>query len=90
MLLTMIGNPVDAPELRFRPTGVPVARFTVASTPRAFDRETNSRRDGEPTFLDRTAWRQLADNVDDPWTTASTVRPATPADDARAVDKAPV
>ncbi|MFB7293594.1 single-stranded DNA-binding protein [Actinacidiphila glaucinigra] len=61
--LTVIGNLVDDPELRFTPAGVPVARFTVASTPRSFDRETNTWRDGEPTFLDCSAWRQLAENL---------------------------
>ncbi|WP_266655577.1 single-stranded DNA-binding protein [Streptomyces sp. NBC_01549] len=59
----MIGNLVDDPELRFTPAGVPVARFTVASTPRTFDRDTNTWRDGEPTFLDCSAWRQLAENL---------------------------
>ena len=61
--LTVIGNLVDDPELRFTPAGVPVARFTVASTPRTFDRDTNTWRDGEPTFLDCSAWRQLAENL---------------------------
>ena len=61
--LTVIGNLVDDPELRFTPAGVPVARFTVASTPRSFDRESNTWRDGEPTFLDCSAWRQLAENL---------------------------
>ncbi|MEU9056433.1 single-stranded DNA-binding protein [Streptomyces sp. NPDC048384] len=61
--LTVIGNLVEDPELRFTPNGVPVARFTVASTPRTFDREADAWRDGEPTFLDCTAWRQLAENL---------------------------
>uniref|UniRef100_UPI002F9152D9 single-stranded DNA-binding protein n=1 Tax=Kitasatospora indigofera TaxID=67307 RepID=UPI002F9152D9 len=61
--MTVIGNLVDDPELRFTATGVAVARFTVASTPRTFDRETNAWRDGEPTFLDCNAWRQLAENL---------------------------
>lgn len=61
--LTVIGNLTDDPELRFTPTGVPVTRFTVASTPRTFDRAANAWRDGEPTFLDCSAWRQLAENV---------------------------
>ncbi|MFE5302271.1 single-stranded DNA-binding protein [Streptomyces sp. NPDC056632] len=61
--LTVIGNLVDDPELRFTANGMAVARFTVASTPRAFDRETNAWRDGEPTFLDCSCWRQLAENV---------------------------
>ncbi|MCX4783450.1 single-stranded DNA-binding protein [Streptomyces sp. NBC_01264] len=61
--LTVIGNLVDDPELRFTQAGIPVARFTVASTPRSFDRETSTWRDGEPTFLDCSAWRQLAENL---------------------------
>ena len=61
--VTVIGNLVDDPELRFTGSGVAVARFTVASTPRTFDRETNVWRDGEPTFLDCSAWRQLAENL---------------------------
>lgn len=61
--LTVIGNLVDDPELRFTSAGVAVARFTVASTPRTFDRETGAWRDGEPTFLDCSCWRQLAENV---------------------------
>ncbi|WP_456294354.1 single-stranded DNA-binding protein [Streptomyces mirabilis] len=61
--LTVIGNLVDDPELRFTSAGVPVARFTVASTPRVFDRDTNAWRDGEATFMDCSAWRQLAENL---------------------------
>lgn len=61
--LTVIGNLVDDPELRFTSAGVAVARFTVASTPRTFDRDTGAWRDGEPTFLDCSCWRQLAENV---------------------------
>uniref|UniRef100_UPI003F495AED single-stranded DNA-binding protein n=1 Tax=Streptomyces sp. CA-141956 TaxID=3240051 RepID=UPI003F495AED len=61
--LTITGNLVDNPELRFTAAGVPVARFTVAFTPRTYDRETNAWRDGEPTFLDCSAWRQLAENL---------------------------
>ncbi|MET8788365.1 single-stranded DNA-binding protein [Streptomyces sp. NPDC004589] len=61
--LTVIGNLVDDPELRFTAAGVAVARFTVASTPRVFDRDANTWRDGEPTFLDCSAWRQLAENL---------------------------
>ncbi|WP_423247550.1 single-stranded DNA-binding protein [Streptomyces achmelvichensis] len=49
--------------MRFTSAGVAVARFTVASTPRTFDRETGAWRDGEPTFLDCSCWRQLAENV---------------------------
>ncbi|MDX2565164.1 single-stranded DNA-binding protein [Streptomyces sp. TX20-6-3] len=61
--LTVVGNLVDDPELRFTSAGVAVARFTVASTPRTFDRETSTWRDGEATFLDCSCWRQLAENV---------------------------
>ena len=61
--LTVIGNLVDDPELRFTAAGVAVARFTVASTPRVFDRDANTWRDGEPTFMDCSAWRQLAENL---------------------------
>ncbi|MER6076640.1 single-stranded DNA-binding protein [Streptomyces sp. NPDC001817] len=63
LALTVIGNLVEDPELRFTSAGVAVARFTVASTPRTFDRDTNTWRDGEPTFLDCSCWRQLAENV---------------------------
>ncbi|MGW2582564.1 single-stranded DNA-binding protein [Streptomyces virginiae] len=61
--LTVIGNLVEDPELRFTPNGVPVARFTIASTPRTYDREAAAWRDGEPTFMDCTAWRHLAENL---------------------------
>lgn len=61
--LTVTGNLVEDPELRFTPNGTPVIRFTIASTPRVFDREADAWRDGEPTFLDCTAWRQLAENL---------------------------
>ncbi|MFE0654420.1 single-stranded DNA-binding protein [Streptomyces sp. NPDC059534] len=63
LALTVTGNLVDDPELRFTAAGLPVARFTVASTPRIFDRETNAWRDGEPTFLDCSCWRQLAEKT---------------------------
>jgi single-strand DNA-binding protein len=52
--LTVAENLVEDPELRFTPNGVPVVRFTIASTPRIFDREADAWRDGEPTFLDCT------------------------------------
>ncbi|MGW1616834.1 single-stranded DNA-binding protein [Streptomyces sp. NPDC002285] len=47
----------------FTPNGVPLVRFTVASTPRSFDKEAEAWRDGEPTFSDCTAWRQPAENL---------------------------
>ncbi|WSU86894.1 single-stranded DNA-binding protein (plasmid) [Streptomyces globisporus] len=62
-LLKLIGDLVDDPELRFTSAGVPVARFTVASTPQVLDRDTNAWRDGEPTFMECSAWRQLAENL---------------------------
>ena len=61
--ITVIGNLTADPELRFTPNGVPVANFTVASTPRTFDRQTNEWRDGEAMFLNCSVWRQAAENV---------------------------
>src|SRR5256714_10632259 len=61
--VTVIGNLTDAPDLRFTPAGVALARFTVASTPRVFDRTKNEYRDGDPLFLTCTAWRDLAEHV---------------------------
>ncbi|GAU67666.1 putative single-stranded DNA-binding protein [Streptomyces sp. NBRC 110611] len=62
-VITIAGNLVDDPELRFTPAGAAVARFRVASTPRTFDRQTNEWRDGEPLFLNCSAWRRLAENT---------------------------
>ena len=61
--ITVIGNLTADPELRFTPNGVPVANFTVASTPRTLDRQTNEWRDGEAMFLNCSVWRQFAENV---------------------------
>ncbi|WP_027587257.1 single-stranded DNA-binding protein [Acidipropionibacterium thoenii] len=61
--ITVIGNLTADPELRFTPNGVPVANFTVASTPRTFDRQTNEWRDGEALFLSCSVWRGYAENV---------------------------
>ena len=61
--ITIVGNLVEDPELRFTPNGVAVARFRVASTPRTFDRNTNDWKDGETTFLTCSVWRQYAENV---------------------------
>lgn len=61
--ITIIGNLTTDPELRFTSTGTAVANFTVASTPRTFDRQSNEWKDGEPLFLRCTAWRQAAENV---------------------------
>jgi single-strand DNA-binding protein len=61
--ITVIGNLTADPELRFTANGAPVASFTVASTPRTFDRQTNEWRDGEALFLGCSVWRQYAENV---------------------------
>jgi len=61
--LTIVGNLTADPELRFTPTGHAVADFTVASTPRNYDRQAGQWRDGEPLFLRCTAWRQLAEHA---------------------------
>ncbi|MFI5588716.1 single-stranded DNA-binding protein [Amycolatopsis sp. NPDC051758] len=61
--VTVVGNLTTDPELRFTPAGAAVANFTVASTPRTFDRESGAWRDGEPMFLRCSLWRQYAENV---------------------------
>ncbi len=61
--LTIVGNLTADPELRFTPAGHAVADFTVASTPRSYDRQAGQWRDGEPLFLRCTAWRQLAEHA---------------------------
>ena len=50
-IITIVGNLTDAPELRFTPSGAAVASFTVASTPRTFDRQTNEWKDGDTLFM---------------------------------------
>jgi single-strand DNA-binding protein len=61
--LTITGNLVDDPELRFTPSGQPVARFRIASTPRYFDKQANAWKDGDSLFLTVNVWRQAAENV---------------------------
>ncbi|WND36946.1 single-stranded DNA-binding protein [Streptomyces sp. BB1-1-1] len=61
--ITVVGNVVADPELRFTPSGAAVANFRMASTPRHFDRQTNEWKDGDPLFLGVSAWRQLGENV---------------------------
>jgi len=61
--ITVVGNLVDDPELRFTPSGAAVANFRIASTPRTFDRQTNEWKDGEALFLSCAVWRQAAENV---------------------------
>ena len=62
-LLTVTGNLVDDPELRFTPSGVAVARFRIASTPRYRDNATGEWKDGDTLFLTCQVWRQAAENV---------------------------
>jgi single-strand DNA-binding protein len=61
--ITLVGNLVDDPELRFTPSGAAVANFRIASTPRTFDRQANEWKDGEALFLTCNVWRQAAENV---------------------------
>ncbi len=61
--ITVIGNLVDDPQLRYTPTGQAVANFTVASTPRFLDKATNEWKDGDALFLRCSVWRQAAENV---------------------------
>lgn len=61
-IITLCGNLVDDPELRFTPSGLAVAKFRVASTPRTFDRQANEWKDGESLFLSCSVWRQAAEN----------------------------
>jgi single-strand DNA-binding protein len=61
--LTVVGNLVSDPELRFTQSGTPVANFRVASTPRHFDKTSETWVDGEPLFLSCTVWREAAEHV---------------------------
>jgi single-strand DNA-binding protein len=61
--ITVIGNLVQDPELRFTPSGSAVANFTIASTPKTFDRQKNEFVDGETLFLRAAVWREAAENV---------------------------
>jgi single-strand DNA-binding protein len=61
--ITVVGNLTDAPELRVTPQGVSLVRFTVASTPRVWDKTSGGYRDGDALFLSCTAWRDLAEHV---------------------------
>lgn len=62
-VITVVGNITDDPELRFTPSGAAVANFTVASTPRTLNKQTNEWEDGEAMFLRCSIWRQAAENV---------------------------
>ena len=62
-VITIVGNLTADPELRFTPSGAAVASFTIASTPRSFDRQAGEWRDGETLFLRCSVWRDAAENV---------------------------
>jgi single-strand DNA-binding protein len=62
-IITLVGNLTADPELRFTPSGAPVANFTVASTPRTLDRASGEWKDGDAMFLNCAVWRQAAENV---------------------------
>ncbi|MFL6024395.1 MAG: single-stranded DNA-binding protein [Marmoricola sp.] len=62
-IITVVGNLTGDPELRFTPSGAAVANFTIASTPRTFDRQSNEWKDGDTLFLNCSVWRQAAENV---------------------------
>ena len=62
-ILTVVGNISGDPELRFTPSGASVANFTVASTPRTFDRQSNEWKDGDTLFMRCSIWREAAENV---------------------------
>jgi len=62
-IITVVGNLTGDPELRFTPSGAAVANFTIASTPRNFDKQTNEWKDGDTLFLNCSIWRQAAENV---------------------------
>ena len=62
-IITIVGNLTNDPELRFTPSGAAVANFTVASTPRSFDKNSNEWKDGETLFMRCSVWREAAENV---------------------------
>ena len=62
-VINVVGNLTADPELRYTNNGVPVANFTIASTPRTFDRQANEFKDGEPLFLRASVWRDFAEHV---------------------------
>jgi single-strand DNA-binding protein len=72
-ILTVVGNLTADPELRFTPSGAAVANFTVASTPRIFDRQSNERKDGDALFMRCSIWREAAENVAESLTRGSRV-----------------
>lgn len=62
-IITVVGNLTNDPELRFTPSGAAVANFTIASTPKVFDRQSNDWKDGETLFLRASVWKEAAENV---------------------------
>ena len=62
-IITLVGNCVNDPELKFLPSGVAVCNWTIASTPRTFNKASNEWEDGDPMFLNCSVWRQPAENV---------------------------
>lgn len=64
-IVTIVGNLTADPEMRYTASGVPVANFRVASTPRTFDRNSGQWKDGEPLFMNCSVWRDHAENVTD-------------------------
>lgn len=62
-IITVVGNLTADPELRYTQGGLPVANFTIASTPRSFDRAANEWKDGEALFLRASVWREFAEHV---------------------------
>jgi single-strand DNA-binding protein len=62
-IITIVGNLTNDPELRFTPSGAAVANFTIASTPRTFDKNANEWKDGETLFMRCSVWREAAENV---------------------------
>src|SRR5690348_11386523 len=72
-VITVVGNLTADPELRFTPSGAAVANFTVASTPRIFDRQSNEWKDGDALFMRCSIWREAAENVAESLTRGSRV-----------------
>jgi single-strand DNA-binding protein len=72
-IITVVGNLTADPELRFTPSGAAVANFTVASTPRIFDRQNNEWKDGDALFMRCSIWREAAENVAESLTRGSRV-----------------
>jgi len=62
-VITVVGNLTADPELRYTQNGLPVANFTIASTPRNFDRQANEWKDGDPLFLRASVWKEFAEHV---------------------------